>query len=234
MNYIPRANKELKKLSDTNKKFQEKIEGLTKEQAYRFYKNHEGTYKYNTDETKEEFAKMNHKRCSFCTRHLAEFDKEMTVEHIETKVECPEKIFRWDNLLCACHTCNTSRGKKRYMKDTYLDPSKIIDIERYFCFHADGSISANNALSVDDINKAKYMIELYKLDRKTLNTDRREFFNSLLDDEYFQILKKRSNESQDIHFLAVFAYYKRRTENGKQGVYIGSDNNKKSADGVQA
>ena len=59
------------------------------------------------------------------------------------------------------------------------------------------------------------MIELYKLDRDDLNAERREFFNDLLDDEFFQILKKRDKESQSIHYLSVFTYYKRRIEDGK-------------------
>ena len=215
MNYITREKKELKQLSVTDKKFKEKIKGLTKIQAYQFYKDHKGTYQYNTDETKAEFGRMNHKRCSFCTKYISEFNKEMTVEHIETKSDCPEKIFQWENLLCACRTCNTQRSTKKYMKNAYLDPSKVADIEKYFCFHADGTISANKKLSDAEVQKAEYMIALYKLDREDLNVERRVFFQNLLDDTFFDILKKRDKASQDIHFLAVFTYYKRRMENGK-------------------
>ena len=201
MNHITREKKELKQLSVTDKKFKEKIKGLTKIQAYQYYKDHIGTYQYNTDETKAEFSKMNYKRCSFCTKYISEFNKEMTVEHIETK-------------------------------NAYLDPSKVADIEKYFCYHADGTISANKKLSVAEVQKAEYMIALYELDREDLNVERRMFFQNLLDDTFFDILKKRDKASQDIHFLAVFTYYKRRMENGKQGVYIGSDNHKKSVDGI--
>lgn len=164
---------------------------------------------------KKEFASMNHKRCSFCTKYLSDFNTEMTVEHIETKRDCPERIFQWDNLLCACHTCNTKRSTNKYSANIYLDPTKVFDIEKYFCFYADGSISPNQNLSDAEIKKAKYMIELYKLDRDDLNAERREFFNDLLDDEFFQILKKRDKESQSIHYLSVFTYYKRRIEDGK-------------------
>ena len=74
---------------------------------------------------KKEFASMNHKRCSFCTKYLSDFNAEMTVEHIETKRDCPEKIFQWDNLLCACHTCNTKRSTNKYSANIYLDPKNI-------------------------------------------------------------------------------------------------------------
>lgn len=215
MNYIIREKEELEQLSDTDKKFREKIKGMTKLEAYQFFKDHRGIYQYNTAETKAEFAKMNYKRCSFCTKYISDFNREMTVEHIETKSDCPEKIFEWKNLLCACHTCNTERGTKTYAENAYLDPTQIDDIEKYFCFHADGTISVNKKLSDEEIEKADYMIRLYKLDRDDLNAERREFFQSLLDDVFFQILKKRDKASQDIHYLAVFTYYKERIENGK-------------------
>ena len=215
MNHIIREKKELRQLSDTERKFKAQIKGLTKSQAYQFFKEHRGSYQYNTSETKEEFAKMNHKRCSFCTKYISDFNKEMTVEHIETKSDCPEKIFRWDNLLCACRTCNTERGTKKYVENTYLDPSKVVDIEKYFCFHVDGTISVSKTLSDEEAQKAEYMIRLYKLDREDLNVDRRAFFQDLLDDAFFHILQKKDKASQDIHFLAVFTYYKGRLENGK-------------------
>lgn len=215
MNYIAREKKELKQLSDTERKFKNQIKGLTKSQAYQFYKDHKGSYQYNTPETKAEFAKMNYKRCSFCTKYISDFNKEMTVEHIETKSDCPEKIFRWDNLLCACRTCNTERGTKKYAENIYLDPTKIMEIEKYFCFHADGTISANKALNDEEVQKAENMIRLYNLDREELNADRRAFFQDLLDDTFFHILQKKDKASQDIHFLAVFTYYNRRMEHGK-------------------
>lgn len=215
MNYIAREKTELEGLRETDRQFQEKIKGKTPAQAYQFFKRHQGAYQYNTPETKEEFARMNHKRCSFCTRRISEFHTQMTIEHIETKSSCPQKIFQWDNLLCSCHACNTKRGRKKYKEGAYLDPSIVSDIERYFCFHADGTISVSKALSQEEACKAKYMIQMYRLDREELNAERREFFNNLLDDEWFQLLKKRSVESQDIHYLSVFTYYKRRTENGK-------------------
>lgn len=215
MNYIARVKEELEELKETDRKFKDNIKGLTTGEAYKFYKKHKGTYQYNTNETKSEFARMNHKRCSFCTKYIAEFNMEMTIEHIETKRDCPKKIFQWDNLLCACRICNTKRSTNKYVADAYLDPTKVSDIEKYFSFHADGSISPNKDLSDTEVKKAQYMIGLYKLDRDDLNAERRKFFNNLLDDEFFQILKKKDEEAQDIHYLSVFTYYKRRIEDGK-------------------
>lgn len=215
MNYIVRKKSVLQELNDTDKKFKECIKGMTKEQAYQFYKDHKGIYLYNTKETKAEFKSMNGKRCSFCTGWIPDFDMEMTIEHIETKHDCPKKIYQWDNMLCSCHACNSKRSTNQYYADKYLDPTKIKDIEKYFCFHSDGSIAVNKVLPEEEKERAKYMIELYKLDRDGLNIDRREFFNNLLDDEYYQILKRRRKDSQDIHFLSVFTYYMRRIEDGE-------------------
>ncbi len=215
MNHITRAKKELKNLSATDQAFKSMIQGMTKEQAYQCYLTNKGIYHYNTIETKTEFAAMNHKRCSFCTKRISDFHMVMTIEHIETKRDCPQKIYEWENLLCACRACNTKRSTNKYVPNKYLDPTKLPEIETYFSFDIDGSIAPNQALSEKAQEQARYMIQLYKLDRDELNVERREFFHHLLDDEYFEILKKRSKDSMDIHFLSVFTYYKRRMDNGQ-------------------
>ncbi|MCM1178933.1 MAG: hypothetical protein NC347_01655 [Clostridium sp.] len=215
MNSIKRGNQAPVELGQTDKKFKELIKGKTNEQAYNFYKENKHKYLYNTEETKAEFAQMNFKRCSFCTKPISDFSRAMTVEHIETKAACPEKIFQWDNLLCSCSTCNTLRGTKPYVSGKYLDPTREENVEKYFTFKADGSISVNKILTKSEKEKAKYMIDLYKLDRDDLNVERREFLNDLLDDEFYDILKNKGKESMHIIFLSVFTYYKRRKEDGE-------------------
>lgn len=215
MNNIKRTNQIPVELEKTDKIFKELIKGKTREQAYIFYKENKNKYLYNTKETKEEFAEINFKRCSFCTKLIHDFSRAMTIEHIETKTACPEKIFQWDNLLCSCSTCNTIRGTKKYVSDKYLDPTKEENIEKYFTFKADGSISVNEILTESARKKAEYMIDLYKLDRDDLNAERREFLNDLLDDDFYRILKGKGKESATIIFLSVFTYYKRRKEDGE-------------------
>lgn len=216
MNSIVRRMNALAELERTNRKFKRCIEGMTREAAYKFYLENQGKFHYNTEETKTEFAAMNYKRCSFCTQVISNYFTEMTVEHIETKRDCPEKIFQWDNLLCACRTCNTKRGTKKYEDDKYLNPTKRTDIERFFRFKMDGTIEAGEGLSAAERKCAEYMLKMYGLDREELNADRREFLLELLDDDYFHRLMKKGKQSRDIHFLAVFTYYKRRKEDGKQ------------------
>ena len=202
-----------KTLAKTNKEFRAAIAGMSTKDAYGFYKANEKKYCYNTDETKRHFKKMNQERCSFCTRLIQDFDNEMTVEHIRIKRDYPQLIFQWSNLLCACRTCNTKRGTRAYDPKRYLDPSKEKDIEKYFCYEPDGSITVNEELGRDEKEKAKYMIKLYRLDRKELNKKRQEFFQDLLsDDDFYEILKNRGESSQNIIFLSVFAYYRRCKE----------------------
>lgn len=215
MNYIHRDKVSLPELANTSRQFKSEIAGMTKKEAYEHYKKRKNVLKYNTKETTGEFRKMNYARCSFCTQIITEFDGNMTVEHIELKSEVPEKIYEWDNLLCCCRTCNTKRSIKKYDSKRYLDPTKVKDIEKYFIYRSDGTISVNKELSKEEKEEADYMIKLYSLDRESLNYERRRFFCDLLDDEFYAGLSKQKPDSGRIIFRSVFTYYKRRKENGK-------------------
>lgn len=202
-----------KNLAKTNRDFKAAIAEMSVEEAYAFYKAHNRKYCYNTEETKRHFKKMNHERCSFCTRFIQDFDDQMTVEHIKIKRDFPQKIFQWSNLLCACGTCNTKRSIRKYQLQKYLDPTRIDDIERYFSYEIDGMIVANDELDGDEREKAEYMIELYSLNRKSLVCKRREFMKDLMsDNDFYKILEKKDVSSQNIIFLSVFAYYRRCKE----------------------
>lgn len=200
-------------LSETDKAFQKHIEGMDTKEAYDFYQKKKHIYKYNTDETKQKFKEMNYERCSFCTKFISDFDDEMTIEHIKIKRDFPGEIFRWENLLCACRTCNTKRSTKPYDKEKYLDPTKVHNIEQYFSFMLDGKIIPNKELDEQQQLKAKHMIEMYVLDRDNLNRKRKEFLKDLLEDEsYYKSLKDKDVSSQNIIFSSVFAYYRRCIE----------------------
>lgn len=209
--YAPKA------LSKTNKEFKTAIAGMNTKEAYDFYKSHKRKYCYNTAETKLHFRKMNQERCSFCTKLIQDFDDAMTVEHIQLKKDYPKKTFQWSNLLCACATCNTKRSARAHDPTKYLDPSKIENIENYFCFWLDGMITVNKTLTKQEQAKAEYMIRLYQLNRIGLVCKRREFMRDLIsDDVFYNKLKKLDKSSQNIIFLSVFTYYRRcKEENGE-------------------
>lgn len=217
MEYIRGEKASLDNLKKTNDEFNLSIKGMSVKDAYQFYKDNVNQFKYNTAETKDEFFRMTGGRCSFCTKRITDFNSEMTVEHIETKVSTPSKIFEWENLLCACKTCNTKRGQKMYDEAKYLDPTKITDISKYFEFNMDGTIKIAKELTENEKNKAVYMKDMYQLDRADLNTARKEFLKNLVnDDGYYDILKNDDKSSTRIIFLSVFTYYKRRNKiNGK-------------------
>lgn len=217
MEYIKREKTSLDNLKKTNDDFNLLIKGKSVKDAYKIYKDNSNRFQYNTTETKNEFFKMTGGRCSFCTKRMVDFNSEMTVEHIQTKVSVPSKIYEWENLLCACRTCNTKRSTKRYDKERYLDPTKIKDISKYFEFNMDGTIKIAKDLSESEKEKAVYMRDMYQLGRTDLNTNRKEFLKHLVnDDGYYEILKNDDKSSTRIIFLSVFTYYKRRIEiNGK-------------------
>lgn len=217
MEYIRREKTSLANLKKTNDEFNLLIEGKSVKDAYQFYKDNINRFKYNTVETKDEFFRMTGGRCSFCTKRIMDFNSEMTIEQIQTKVSTPSKIFEWDNLLCACKTCNTKRSQKIYDGEKYLDPTKVKDISKYFEFNMDGTIKIAKGLTENEKEKAVYMKDMYQLDRTDLNTDRKEFLRHLVnDDGYYDILKNDDKSSTRIIFLSVFTYYKRRNKtNGK-------------------
>ncbi len=201
-----------KELAGTNREFKAAVSGMSTKEAYDFYKKNQNRYQYNTEEIKRVFRKMHKERCAFCTQCIPDFKDAMTVEHIQIKRDYPRKIFQWNNLLCACHTCNTKRGTAPYQKGKYLDPTKIPDIERYFSYKMDGDIVPNKELSPEQQEKAEYMIEMYKLRRDELVCQRRAFLRDLMDDEFYEILKKKDSQSRSIIFSSVFKYYTRGRE----------------------
>lgn len=200
-----------KGLAKTSKVFQTAISGMEIKEAYAFYKKQSRVYLYNTEETKSYFKQMNKERCSFCTKFIQDFDDEMTVEHIQLKKDAPQLIFEWNNLLCACRTCNTKRSTKAYDSEKYLDPTSMTAIEKYFCYELDGKIIPNPKLDTHKQEQAAYMIRLYQLNRKGLVCKRREFMKELMsDDDFYNKLETMDESSQNIIFLSVFAYYKKQ------------------------
>lgn len=201
-----------KELDKTHNEFIKAINGMRRQDAYDFYKSHSSHYKYNTQEVKNAFTVMTKNRCSFCTRVIADYQTEMTVEHIETKSSTPHKIFLWSNLLCACRTCNIKRSTNLYNQEKYLDPTKVDNIIEFFKFNVDGSIEANDELSQEDKIRVDYMIDLYKLQRSELKMARRNFYRKLLNSQYYEILKELPEDDDGIVNLALFTYYKRSIE----------------------
>ena len=112
-----------------------------------------------------------------------------------------------------CRTCNNKRNEYPYDKNKYLDPTKVKDISKYFEFKMDGTIKVAKGLTKSEEEKAAYMIDMYKLNRTDLNTERKYFFRDIVnDDKYYDILKNDDKSSMRIIFLSVFTYYKRRNE----------------------
>lgn len=196
-------------LNNIDIKFKDEINGLNIKAAYKHYKDNKHRLKYNTEETKKLFEKMNFRRCTFCGQAIDDFNKAMTIEHIKLKSKYPKKIYEWNNLLCSCKTCNTIRSTKKCYDNLYLDPTKITCIEKYFKFELDGQIKPNYGLDNDDVDRAEYMIELYKLNREDIVYDRRDFFRDLLDDQIFDWLNKHDKYNKHIIFLGLFTYYKK-------------------------
>lgn len=89
------------------------------------------------------------------------------------------------------------------------------NVEKYFIFHIDGTISENFRLNTVEQDKAKYMIKTYKLCRKELIYERRKFIKDIYRIKYFSFFKENYNY---ITFLNVWKYYERRIPYGKENI----------------
>ncbi len=194
-------------------KDEEGMISLEKKQ-YDYYKKHDTSFPYNTIDTKKSFKKMNFKRCSICTIYIAKFNKELTVEHIQTKRAKPYLICEWENLLCSCLSCNRQRGTKEYNSELYLDPTKVDNIKKYFEYKVNGKIVSAKGLDEKDMRKAHYMIDLYNLNNEDYINERRDYYKSLIELEKtnkIELLKKYIDNLQelkhDVLYLNIFTYY---------------------------
>jgi uncharacterized protein (TIGR02646 family) len=153
--------------------FTNKIQGLSTINAYEYYKKNKNkkSLQYKTSDVISLFYDMTNSRCALCTKLVSEFSGEITIEHIQLKSIAPDKILKWDNLLPACRTCNTTRSTNPYSPLEYIDPTKT-DLLDYFELKIDGKLKIKESLSKDKQKSAMYMIELYKLNREELRTIR--------------------------------------------------------------
>lgn len=191
-------------LHNTHERFLKVTRENSKAEKYKIYIENKSRYKYNTPETKAAFEVMNSKRCTFCGKLISDYNSEMTIEHIELKKDNPEKIFLWNNLLLSCRTCNTKRSIKKYNKSLYIDPTILVDTERYFSYYIDGTIVANCEISIEEQKKANYMIKLYALNRSDLRREREMFIIDCSTAEMRDVAKSVDKNNPFIRCIGLY------------------------------
>lgn len=196
------------KLLETHNRFIKLVADFNSVGKYEYYKAHKRSvsFQYNTIETKTKFFEIAGPRCCICSQRIKDYTNEVTVEHIEPKVHSPEKIFLWSNLISCCLTCNNKRSTNEHNPDLYLDPFNF-DLVEYFAFDLDGLVKPNPTMRTEDQLKAKYMIDLYKLNRPDLLRERSRLIIDYMD-EGMHVLFSRGDHHH-ISCLWVFEYLER-------------------------
>lgn len=128
-----------------------------------YYKHHRG--KKPTDDHWRGFAKELgeefHGLCGYCEREC-----KGEVDHFRPKSKSPDKVYRWNNWVFACHDCNGAKGEK-WAKTGYVFPCTPTSGRRpedHFTFDTTtGEILPRSDLNKTKTDKAWQMIDDLKL-----------------------------------------------------------------------
>ncbi|MCA9178466.1 MAG: HNH endonuclease [Planctomycetales bacterium] len=101
--------------------------------------------------------------CSYCERRIA---TNLAVEHIQPK-KLPQYEHlegRWENFLLGCVNCNSTKGKKDVVLDSFLLPDRDNTAFAY-AYREDGDIEVNPVLPEESAALAASTLELVGLDK---------------------------------------------------------------------
>ena len=67
--------------------------------------------------------KMSHGKCCYCECQLGEESNYMEVEHFHHKIDYPDEVVVWDNLLPSCRACNGNKGTHDTIESPIVNPT---------------------------------------------------------------------------------------------------------------
>lgn len=100
--------------------------------------------------------------CSFCDAFPVSPPSIDTIEHFRPKTKFPKDAYRWNNLYYCCVHC---QQKGEEFDEALLNPdAEDYEFDRYFLWDfTTGEMMVNQLASLEDQNRAKVTIELYRL-----------------------------------------------------------------------
>lgn len=142
---------------------------------------------------------MTKRHCAFCDFYplSPEILNPIPIEHFypKCKDKYPEKAYLWDNLYPVCFGCTDSKKDKfdeKLLKPD--DPSYVF--EKYFMITGDGKICPSNYGNQDEIERSKRTIEIYKLNRGYLWSERKKCY-----EDYFKLVPINNIDQRSFRFL---------------------------------
>lgn len=77
---------------------------------------------WNIDWLKESLMELSYDKCSYCECSLKKESNYMEVEHFEDKLQNPDKVMNWDNLLPSCKHCNGNKSTHDVKNEPIVNP----------------------------------------------------------------------------------------------------------------
>ena len=120
--------------------------------------------------------------CAYCQKEIDSHKDFSNIDHFKTRNLFPELTLEYHNLLVSCNTknrCSSSKDSKKSILKTREDYDNIVNPtsenpDDYFDYLPTGEIVAKN-------KKAKFTIELFNLEDKSLSQCRLQVAKSLID-----------------------------------------------------
>lgn len=85
------------------------------------YKN-ESKNVWNKPFIRDAVLRISNSKCCYSECKLIEDSKYMEIDHFYPKIDFPEKVVEWGNLLPSCKKCNTSKGKHNPIIEPIINP----------------------------------------------------------------------------------------------------------------
>lgn len=99
--------------------------------------------------------------CSYCERQI---ETHLAVEHVQPKSRKQALINDWVNFLLGCVHCNSSKGKKSVILDSFVWPDRD-NTMRAFVYSRDGIVRVYSRLRVQNRRRAEATLRLCGLDK---------------------------------------------------------------------
>lgn len=84
----------------------------------------EKTSVWNKDFIKIPLRAFSFDKCCYCEININEESKYMEIDHYLPKVDFPDKVVDWENLLPACKRCNGKKGEHQTHIEPIIEPTK--------------------------------------------------------------------------------------------------------------
>ncbi len=128
---------------------------------------------WNKSSIKKSLLGESHSKCVYCESRVSEKSSYMEVEHFYPKINHPDLVVSWDNLLSSCKKCNGLKGEKvnldmrQEIINPFIDnPQEHLSFRNNRFRSKDGSEFGDKTIDVFDLNGTDRRISRYELTDK--------------------------------------------------------------------